>query len=241
MFRAHTRRYGSCRTQLVCSDGTLLMLLPVFVLMAHNHKDRLLSAIGACGSDVGTAAPQLVCSDGPAPDVTTGLCADGSQPQGQAPPQLVCSDGTAPDVTTVFVLMAHNHRTGPHRFAVVLLMLSVLCSSQHKDRLSQLVCSDGAAPDVTTGLCADGSQPQAPAESQTDLATNVTGFSSSPTTQDTQEIERTIVPREEPIQPVTRGETCDPAAQTIKKLSSGPLVTRLQNLLAERGFNPGIR
>ena len=51
----------------------------------------------------------------PLPDVTTGLCADGSQPQsqGQTPEnvsgapggvtteeQLVCSDGTAPDVTT---------------------------------------------------------------------------------------------------------------------------------------------
>ena len=56
----------------------------------------------------------MVCSDGSAPDVTTGLCADGSQPQpqGQAPEnvsgaaggiaeqQLVCSDGSAPDVTT---------------------------------------------------------------------------------------------------------------------------------------------
>ena len=29
------------------------------------------------------------------------------------------------------------------------------------------------------------------------------------------------------------------SSQTIKKLSTGPLVTRLQNLLAERGFNPG--
>ena len=44
----------------------------------------------------------MVCSDGTAPDVTTGLCADGSrpQPQGQVAQQLVCSDGSAPDVTT---------------------------------------------------------------------------------------------------------------------------------------------
>ena len=63
-----------------------------------------------------TSPQQLVCSDGTSPDVTTGLCADGSQPQpqGQAPEnvsgggaggvtteeQLVCNDGTSPDVTT---------------------------------------------------------------------------------------------------------------------------------------------
>ena len=28
---------------------------------------------------------EMTCSDGTAPDVTTGLCADGSQPQGQVP------------------------------------------------------------------------------------------------------------------------------------------------------------
>ena len=44
-----------------------------------------------------------------------------------------------------------------------------------------------------------------------------------------------------PIPPNPAPSTeCDPAAQTIKRLSSGPLVTRLQNLLAERGFNPGV-
>ena len=57
---------------------------------------------------------EMTCSDGTAPDVTTGLCADGSQPQPRTTPenvsgaaggvtteeQLVCSDGTAPDVTT---------------------------------------------------------------------------------------------------------------------------------------------
>ena len=43
-----------------------------------------------------------------------------------------------------------------------------------------------------------------------------------------------------PIPPnPTPSTECDPSAQTIKKLSTGPLVTRLQNLLAERGFNPG--
>ena len=63
-----------------------------------------------------TTEEQLVCNDGTSPDVTTGLCADGSQPQpqGQAPEnvsgggaggvtteeQLVCNDGTSPDVTT---------------------------------------------------------------------------------------------------------------------------------------------
>jgi hypothetical protein len=40
---------------------------------------------------------EVSCNDGTSPDVN-GLCADGSQPQGQAPQQLVCSDGTAPDV-----------------------------------------------------------------------------------------------------------------------------------------------
>ena len=47
-----------------------------------------------------------------------------------------------------------------------------------------------------------------------------------------------------PIPPIPPNPTpsteCNPTAQTIKKLSSGPLVTRLQNLLAERGFNPGV-
>ena len=63
----------------------------VFVLMAHSRRK---------------SPQQLVCSDGTAPDVN-GLCADGSQPQGQSE-QLVCSDGTAPDVIPVFVLMVHS-------------------------------------------------------------------------------------------------------------------------------------
>ena len=56
----------------------------------------------------------MVCNDGTAPDVTTGLCADCSQPQGQVPDnvsgtaggvaatgeQWVCNDGRTPDVTT---------------------------------------------------------------------------------------------------------------------------------------------
>ena len=61
----------------------------------------------ATAPGVTTAEQQLVCSDGTAPDPTTGLCADGSQPQSQsfnatAPDvtnlqQLVCADGTGPD------------------------------------------------------------------------------------------------------------------------------------------------
>ena len=63
----------------------------------------------------------MVCNDGTAPDVTTGLCADGSQPQPQEQTpenvssstagvaatgeQLVCNDDTFL-MLTVFVLMA---------------------------------------------------------------------------------------------------------------------------------------
>ena len=204
----------------LCADGSQPQgQAPPQLVCSDGTAPDVTTGLCADGSQPqGQAPPQLVCSDGTAPDVTTGLCADGSQPQGQAPPQLVCSDGTAPDVTTG------------------------LCAdgSQPQGQAPpQLVCSDGTAPDVTTGLCADGLQPQSAPIGQTDSSTNVTGFASSPTTQDTQEVERNLVPREEPIQPMAGGDTCDPNAQTIKKLSSGPLVTRLQNLLAERGFNPG--
>ena len=50
---------------------------------------------------------EMTCSDGTAPDVTTGLCADGSQPQGQVAQQLVCSDGSVM-LLPVFVLMVHS-------------------------------------------------------------------------------------------------------------------------------------
>ena len=63
------------------------MLLPVFVLMVHSPSQRTSSRERKwCCGGVATEE-QLVCSDGTAPDVTTGLCADGSQPQpqGQAP------------------------------------------------------------------------------------------------------------------------------------------------------------
>jgi hypothetical protein len=54
---------------------------------------------------------QLVCTDGFAPDPSTGLCADGTQPQAfnattsvslhtSDQQQLVCSDGFAPDPST---------------------------------------------------------------------------------------------------------------------------------------------
>jgi hypothetical protein len=65
--------------------------------------------LNATAADLATQ--QLVCTDGTGPDPTTGLCADGSQPQSQsfdatapgvatATQQLVCSDGTEPDVIT---------------------------------------------------------------------------------------------------------------------------------------------
>ena len=60
-----------------------------------------------------TNVPGQVCADGGFPDATTGLCADGSQPQPQSQSfnatapgvttpeqQLVCSNGTGPDPTT---------------------------------------------------------------------------------------------------------------------------------------------
>ena len=53
---------------------------------------------------------QLACADGTSPDPSTGLCADGSQPQpfnatasSPAPTfdqQLACADGTSPDPST---------------------------------------------------------------------------------------------------------------------------------------------
>ena len=78
----------------------VLMLLPVFVLMVHSPSRKGQAPENVSGGGAGgvTTEEQLVCNDGTSPDVTTGLCADGSQPQGQAPQQLVCNDGTSPDV-----------------------------------------------------------------------------------------------------------------------------------------------
>ena len=53
---------------------------------------------------------EVSCNDGTSPDVN-GLCADGSQQQGQPPQQLVCSDGLLVLMLTVFVPMAHSQRT----------------------------------------------------------------------------------------------------------------------------------
>ena len=106
-----------------------------------------------------------VCPDGNLPDVTTGLCADGSQPQAfnaTASPttspnlpesQLVCSDGTAPDATTG--LCADGSQPQPQSQSFNATAPGVTTPEK------QLVCADGTAPDATTGLCADGSQPQA--------------------------------------------------------------------------------
>ena len=199
---------GQAPPQLVCSDGTAPDVTTG--LCADGSQPQGQVPENASGAAGGVAPEQqLVCSDGTAPDVTTGLCADGSQPQGQAPPQLVCSDGTAPDVTTGLCA------DGSQPQGQVPENASGAAGGVAAEQ--QLVCSDGAAPDVTTGLCADGSQPQASAVSQTDVPANVTGFSSSPTTQDTQEVERRIVPQEEPIQPVRGGETCDPARSDDKE------------------------
>ena len=45
-----------------------------------------------------------------------------------------------------------------------------------------------------------------------------------------------------PPTPLPQGEECDPSAPTISqaKKSTGPLVERLQRLLIERGFDPGV-
>ena len=78
------------------------------------------------------------CADGTAPDVTTGLCADGSQPQSQsfnatAPgvttpeQQLICADGTAPDVTTG--LCADGSQPQSQSFNATLLVLPHLNSN----------------------------------------------------------------------------------------------------------------
>ena len=77
---------------------------PASVLMVHNHNHLTRQSLALL-----PLSPQLVCSDGTAPDVTTGLCADGSQAQpfNATPPgvrpaeqQLVCADGASPDPTT---------------------------------------------------------------------------------------------------------------------------------------------
>ena len=83
---------------------------PASVLMVpnHNHNHSLSHSILQTPG-VATATQQLIYSNGPGPDPTTGLCADGSQPQSQAlnataadlaTQQLLCSNGTAPDPTT---------------------------------------------------------------------------------------------------------------------------------------------
>ncbi len=364
---------GQAPQQLVCSDGTSPDVTTGLCADGSQPQPQGQAPENVSGGGAGgvTTEEQLVCNDGTSPDVTTGLCADGSQPQGKAPQQLVCSDGTAPDVNG---LCADGSQPQPQGQApenvssstagVAATGEQLVCSDgtapdvnglcadgsqpqpqgQAPENVSsstagvaatgeQLVCNDGTAPDVN-GLCADGSQPQASAVNETDLPAKGTGFLQGTTKQDTQDVLRNPVPREEPIQPVAqpsvihtdatcdknpaeivngeKGERvinlqkvlaklgldpgpidgtfgaateaavkqfqaseglqvdgkvgpntqaalcsalqeipppippnptpsteCDPAAQTIKKLSTGPLVTRLQNLLAERGFNPG--
>ena len=55
-------------------------MLLVFVLMVHSprRKDRAPENVSGAAGSV-TTEEQLVCSDGTSPDVSTGLCADGSQ------------------------------------------------------------------------------------------------------------------------------------------------------------------
>ena len=92
-----------------------------------------------------------------APDVTTGLCADGSQPQpfsATAPLLLPLLNSNlsvlmvpGPDPTTG--LCADGSQPQPFSATAP----GVTTAEQ------QLVCADGTGPDPTTGLCADGSQP----------------------------------------------------------------------------------
>ena len=81
---------------------------PASVLMVHNHQSQ---SFDATAPGVTTAEHNLSAADGTGPDPTTGLCADGSQPQPQsqsfnataadlATQQLVCADGPGPDPTT---------------------------------------------------------------------------------------------------------------------------------------------
>ena len=64
----------------VCADGISLIQPPASVLMVHNHSLRLCNATAP-----DLATQQLVCSSRvTGPDPTTGLCADGSQPQPQS-------------------------------------------------------------------------------------------------------------------------------------------------------------
>ena len=60
----------------------VLMLLPVFVLMVHSpSQGQAPENVSGGGAGGVTTEEQLVCNDGTSPDVTTGLCADGSQPR----------------------------------------------------------------------------------------------------------------------------------------------------------------
>ena len=98
------------------------------------------------------------------PDATTGLCADGSQPQPQSQSfnatapgvttpeqQLVCAMVTVPDATTGLCADGSQPQRLSHSMRQLLVLLHL------NSNLSVLM---GTVPDATTGLCADGSQPQ---------------------------------------------------------------------------------
>ena len=123
--------------------------------MVHNHNHLMPPLLA-----LQLLSRNLSAADGTGPDPTTGLCADGSQPQSQAlnatspgvttaeQQELVCADGASPDPTTG--LCADGSQPQPFNATAPGVTTAE----------PQLVCSDGTGPDPTTGLCADGSQPQ---------------------------------------------------------------------------------
>ena len=102
---------------------------------------------------VTTPEQQLVCSDGTGPDPTTGLCADGSQPQPQSQSfnatapgvttpeqQLVCADGTGPDPTTGLCADGSQPQRLSHSMLQLLVLLLLL------NNLSALTVLDQTQP-----------------------------------------------------------------------------------------------
>ena len=93
---------------------------PASVLMVHNHNHNPSQSLNATAPDLATSTTCL--HDGPGPDPTTGLCADGSQPQPSVPqsqsfhlrsllPPTTSLQQTVLHLTQppAYVLMVHNH------------------------------------------------------------------------------------------------------------------------------------
>jgi hypothetical protein len=149
----------------LCADGTQPQPLDATSSMDQQQPFNATSSMDQqqpfnATSSMDQQQQQLVCSDGTEPDIITGLCADGTQPQPldatssmdqqqQQQQQLVCSDGTEPDIITG--LCADGTQPQP--------LDATTTFPQDTTEQLPLVCSDGSQPDSLTGLCADGSQP----------------------------------------------------------------------------------